>query len=87
MSSEMLQELDFSEGALRKDLLAEDIGDLLDCDAFLGLPVGGSTVGAAVSKGLQEWAQGGLSHGASLTRQYHRHPDQALSSRCISHPR
>jgi hypothetical protein len=44
MAAKMLQELDLSQGALCEDLLAEDIGDFLDRDAFSGLTVGGSTV-------------------------------------------
>ena len=42
MTTEMLQELDFTQGAFCKDLLAKDIGDLLDSYAFAGLVVGGS---------------------------------------------
>jgi len=43
MSSEMLQQLYLSERTLRQDLLAEDIGDLLDRNAFLCLGIGRST--------------------------------------------
>lgn len=39
MSSEMLQELDFAQSALGQDLLAEDIGNLLDRDALIRLIV------------------------------------------------
>ena len=42
MASEVLQELDFAQGALGENLLAEDIGNLLDGDAFVGLVVDGS---------------------------------------------
>ena len=35
----MLQELDLAQGALGQDLLAEDIGDLLDGDALVGLVI------------------------------------------------
>jgi hypothetical protein len=42
VSSEVLQELDFAQGTLGQDLLAEDIGDLLDGHALAGLVVGGS---------------------------------------------
>jgi hypothetical protein len=34
MSTEVLQQLDLSQGTLGQDLLAEDIGDLLDRDAL-----------------------------------------------------
>jgi hypothetical protein len=44
-TSEVLQQLDLAQGALGEDLLTEDIGDLLDGDAFAGLVVGGRTVG------------------------------------------
>jgi hypothetical protein len=37
MSSEMLQQLYFSQRTLREDLLGEDICNLLDRDAFVGL--------------------------------------------------
>jgi hypothetical protein len=40
----MLEKLDFSQSALRQDLLAEDIGNFLDRDAFLGLCICCSTV-------------------------------------------
>jgi hypothetical protein len=43
-TSEVLQELDFAQGTLGQDLLAEDIGDLLDGHALAGLVVGGSAV-------------------------------------------
>lgn len=39
LTSKMLQQLDFSEGTLGQDLLTEDIGDLLDGNALLGLIV------------------------------------------------
>ena len=40
----MLQELDFSQGSLRQDLLAKDICDLLDSDTFTRLAVGRSAI-------------------------------------------
>lgn len=40
MSSEVLQQLDLSQGALGENLLAKDICDFLDCDTFTGLVVG-----------------------------------------------
>jgi hypothetical protein len=42
--SEMLKQLYLSQRTLRQDLLAKDIGDLLDRNALLGLRVGCSTV-------------------------------------------
>ena len=44
MASEVLQQLDLAQGALGQDLLAEDIGDLLDGYTFTGLVVGSSAV-------------------------------------------
>lgn len=40
MTAEMLEQFDFTEGALGQNLLAEDIGHLLDGDTFTGLDVG-----------------------------------------------
>jgi hypothetical protein len=40
VATEMLEQLDLSQGTLGEDLLAEDIGDFLDSDAFAGLGVG-----------------------------------------------
>ena len=39
VSPEMLEELDFAQGALSEDLFTKDICDLLDCDAFVRLVV------------------------------------------------
>lgn len=45
----MLQELDLAQGALGKDLLAEDIGDFLDGNTLVGLVVhGGASDGWSV---------------------------------------
>lgn len=44
MASEVLQQLDLAQCALGEDLLAEDIGDLLDGDALVGLVVHGGAV-------------------------------------------
>lgn len=41
----MLQQLDLTQGALGEDLLAEDICDLLDSDAFARLVVGSRAAG------------------------------------------
>lgn len=48
VATEVLEQLDFSQGALGQDLLAEDIGDLLDGDAFAGLGVRSGTAMAMV---------------------------------------
>ena len=40
MATEMLKQLDLSQSPLGQDLLAEDIGDLLDGDTLAGLHVG-----------------------------------------------
>ncbi len=45
-TSEVLQQLDLPQRALGQNLLAKNIGDLLDGNAFGGLHVGGSAVGA-----------------------------------------
>lgn len=44
LASEMLQQLDLAKSALSQNLLAENIGDLLDGYTFTGLVVGSSTV-------------------------------------------
>lgn len=44
MASEVLEELDLTQGALGQDLLAEDIGDLLDGDALVALVVDGCAI-------------------------------------------
>lgn len=43
MTSKVLEELDLAQGTLRQNLLAEDIGDLLDGYAFIGLVIHGRT--------------------------------------------
>lgn len=43
MTAEVLEQLDLAQSALGENLLAEDIGDLLDGDALVGLVVHGST--------------------------------------------
>ena len=40
MTAEVLEQLDLTESALGEDLLAEDIGHLLDGDTLAGLDVG-----------------------------------------------
>ena len=45
MTSEMLQKFDLPQRALSQDLLAEDIGDLLDGNSFVCLGIGRGTVG------------------------------------------
>jgi hypothetical protein len=54
MSSEMLQKLDLSQRTLGQNLLAEDIGDLLDRNSFIGLSVGRGTVEKTVSICLEQ---------------------------------
>ena len=44
LTSKMLQQLYLPKRSLGQDLLAEDIGDLLDGDALVGLGVDGGTV-------------------------------------------
>jgi hypothetical protein len=56
MSSEVLQKLDLPQRALGQDLLAEDIGDLLDRNTFIGLSVCRGTEGRRVSV-HHEWME------------------------------
>jgi hypothetical protein len=56
VSSEVLQKLDLSQGTLGQNLLAEDIGDLLDRNALIGLAIGRSTVENKVSVCLEQKA-------------------------------
>ena len=39
VSSEMLQQLDLTQGSLCENLLAEHVGDLLDCDSFSSMAI------------------------------------------------
>lgn len=43
MAAEVLEKLDLAQGALGQNLLAKNIGDLLDGDALVGLVVNGGT--------------------------------------------
>jgi hypothetical protein len=53
----VLQQLDLAQRALGQDLLAEDIGDLLDGHAFARLVVGRRTVHAlSASHVLRVWS-------------------------------
>lgn len=45
LASEVLEQLDLAQGTLGKDLLAEDVGDLLDGHALARLVVGSRTGG------------------------------------------
>lgn len=76
MSSEVLQELDLPEGSLGQYLLAENIGDLLDCDPVTGLIICCSAAHGYVSSDYEIGAKVDvlLSEGQSRTRQYHKHP-------------
>lgn len=44
VTPEMLQQLDFAQGALGQNLLAKDIGDFLDGNSLVGLVIDGSTI-------------------------------------------
>lgn len=44
----MLQQFDLAQRALGENLLTEDIGDLFDSNAFVGLVVNGSTIVASL---------------------------------------
>ena len=43
MTAEVLEELDLAQGSLGENLLAENIGDFLDGNAFAGLGIGCGT--------------------------------------------
>lgn len=43
LASEMLQQLDFSQGSLRQNLLGKHIGDFFDCNTLAGGCIIGST--------------------------------------------
>jgi hypothetical protein len=48
-TSEMLEQFNLSQRTLCKNLLVEDIGNLLDCDALLSLRIRSSTISLIVS--------------------------------------
>jgi len=75
MAPEVLQQLDLAQGALGQDLLAEDIGDLLDGDALVGLVV----YGGAVERGALVSARRGRERGVSQ-KTAARIPDNTVSS-------
>jgi hypothetical protein len=43
VAAKVLEQLDLAQGALGQNFLAKNIGDLLDCDALVGLLVDGGT--------------------------------------------
>jgi len=73
MSSEVLQQLYFTQRALCQDLLAEHICDLLDCKAFLCLGIGGSAMPQVSNMRIEGCWQIRL-----FTRQHHKPLVQAL---------
>lgn len=52
MSPKVLEELDLAQGALGENLLAEDIGDLLNGDALVCLVVYSSTVPVSIESAI-----------------------------------
>ena len=82
MTSKMLQQLYFPQRSLRQNLLAEDIGDLLDSHTFLSLGVGRRTVTSI----RQYISRDRTQHRLKRTRQYRKLLGQAPWSRYISHP-
>ena len=56
MSSEVLQQLDFAQGSLSEDFLAEDICHFLDCDSFSSLCVRGCAGALSVLLATPEMA-------------------------------
>jgi hypothetical protein len=75
MASEVLQKLDLSQRTLGQNLLAEDIGNLLDRNAFLGLGIRGRTMMTEKSARVRRVHQSIAER--KLTRQYHKRLDQA----------
>lgn len=67
MTAEVLKQLDLAQSALGENLLAEDIGDLLDGHAFVGLGVDGGASGQ-VSYGC---SRGLPSQSDALAQPYH----------------
>lgn len=67
MTTKVLQQFDLSQGSLGENLLAKDIGDLLDCYAFTGLVVCCRTAFTPVSSNLtiHSWVCGGGSRNPS----------------------
>jgi hypothetical protein len=47
VAPEVLEQLDLAQGALGQNLLAEDIGDLLDGDTLVGLVVDRRALGSS----------------------------------------
>ena len=58
MASKVLEELNLAQGALRQDLLAEDIGDLFDSNSLVGLTVNGGADGVLVARGSKGGGEG-----------------------------
>ena len=79
MTTEVLQEFDFTQSSLCENLFAEDIGDFLDGHSFSGL-----SIGRGALKLVSEIAE--KTHSCH-TRRYHMHLDPALLSQYISHQR
>lgn len=78
MAPEMLEQLNLSQSTLSEDLLAENVGDLLDGDALASLAVGrGTGISQFPSSAhsprkpqYASFAEASREH----TRQYHKHP-------------
>jgi hypothetical protein len=60
VAPEVLQELDLTQGALGQDLLAEDIGDLLDGNTLVGLVI--HCRATKVSSVVLSWYSGATIH-------------------------
>ena len=82
VAAEVLQQLDLAQGTLREDLLAEDIGDLLDGHTFAGLVVGGSAV-----RRISICMSAQVPREDRPTRQCRMRPGPAPLSRCIARRR
>lgn len=82
MSPEVLKELYFAQGTLGQNLLAEDIGDLLDGNAFIGLVIYRCAIKedrprVSVEKPDRLVGQAISARSVRLTRRYHKHLDPA----------
>lgn len=86
VASEMLQQFDFAQCAFGENLLAEDIGDLLDGDPFIRLVVDSRTIvedleSAIVVMASRQWVwRGKLADKPAASSSAAHVPDNTISS-------
>lgn len=83
MPSEVLEQLDLTQRALRQDLFAENIRDLLDCNAFVCLLVRRRAVEHMLASICTSCRVDKCCDVRTI--QYHKLPGRVPSSRRISH--